>query len=300
MATRECVTEIAVGTTGVGKTYKNKVLIDLYFAKHNRPVLIFDVNLEYSEYKTIDFDCNESDEQIRCLEIMKFTMSSPHIRRIVALRQDGTPMSISEMKQTFFDIAKYFVNGLLVLEDINRYDTNMRGQTAKGIISTLRHRGLDILISFQSISDIPDNLWRTSKYIRIHKNSDDPYNKKNRISNIFIIEIAYLIVQHRYSQSFNYLKSIGISFDNYRNNRNKFIQHQQKADGIFSNVYVQINPPLILNVPELEFKEAVKIFYQKYNNNQISQIVNYKKCNRDEALEILANDSLEYLHNKRK
>jgi len=201
---REPLQLIAIGFKGVGKTYTTKHEIEDYIkndaatGRKARPVLVFDVNGEYEDFAAIDFDIDEPSERKRAAEIMKIT--TPGKYRIVAYKKDRSLMSASEMYSTVITICRTFRNGLLVLEDINKY---MMSNIKIDIVSTLiglRHLGVDLIIHYQSLRAIPPRMWANMNVLRWHKQSDDIDKYKNRLDNYELFKIGERISQKMYMQ----------------------------------------------------------------------------------------------------
>lgn len=183
---------LVCGETGVGKTHQNKKEIENYLKfdpttkRLGRKCLIFDVNDDdYECYTTVD------PEHIRDLK-------SIAARRIRPITRYGETMSIEEKRDMVERMVKQFTNGLLVLEDLDKYMTGAKGQTIVGLLTTNRHSGLDIMISHQSIAKITTTEFQNCTWIRLHKQVDDVSRYRNRIPNYFLVRIASLIVEEQY------------------------------------------------------------------------------------------------------
>lgn len=205
---REPACLIAVGFKGVGKTYTTKEEIESYImndpqtGRRGRPVLVFDVNGEYMDFKAIDFDIEEENDRIRGREIRK--IKTPGKYRIVAFKKNRSPMTPSEMHKTVISIANNYRSGMLVLEDINRYMLSQIKIDMVGLLIGLRHLGVDLIIHYQSMRYIPPRMWGNMNFLRLHKQSDsiDKYDK--RVDNYELFKIAELIVQKRFAVDARY------------------------------------------------------------------------------------------------
>jgi hypothetical protein len=183
---------LVCGETGVGKTFRNRLEIENYLKdvpaekRKGRKVLIFDVNDDdYEGYVTVD------PEHIHQLK-------SIAARRIRPLTKYGHIMSLEEKRDMVERMVKQFTEGLLVLEDLDKYMTGAKGQTIVGLLTTNRHHGLDIMISHQSIAKITTTEFQNCTWLRLHKQVDDITRYKNRIPNYFLVRIASLIVEEQY------------------------------------------------------------------------------------------------------
>ena len=167
-----------------------------------RPVLVFDVNGEYGDYKAIDFDINEENEVLRAAEIRKIT--TPGKYRVVAYKKNKSLMSVSEMNKTVITIAHNFRGGLLILEDINRYMLSQVNIDMVGLLIGVRHYGVDLIIHYQSMRAIPPRLWGNLNVIRWHKQSDNIAKYKDRVDNFELFQIAEFIVNRKYQTDKRY------------------------------------------------------------------------------------------------
>ena len=213
---REPAITIAIGFKGVGKTYTTRQEVEGYI-KNNpetgfkaRPVLVFDVNGEYEDFRAIDFDITEPNEYIRATEIRKIT--APGKYRIVKYKKDRSLMNMSEMYSTVVTISKYYRNGLLILEDINTWLLSNVKIDIVALLIGVRHLGTDIIIHYQSLRFIPPRMWANINYIRWHKQSDDIEKYKERLDNIELFKIAERISETMYLEDpyyYFYLDKMG-------------------------------------------------------------------------------------------
>lgn len=189
---RQPMLVLVCGETGVGKTYRNILEIENYLrgnpvmGRKGRKVLIFDVNDDdYECYPTVDPD------YIKDLRVIR-------ARRIRPLTRSGITMSLDEKRDMVERMVKQFTEGLLVLEDLDKYMTGAKGQTIVGLLTTNRHHGLDIMISHQSIAKITTTEFQNCTWLRLHKQVDDITRYRTRIPNYFLVRIATLIVEEQY------------------------------------------------------------------------------------------------------
>lgn len=204
---REPSFEVVIGFKGVGKTYTTNGVIENYIKNDpsgwkGRPVLVFDVNNEFCDqngyygYKAIDFDVTEKNEYIRSEQIRKII--APGKYRILPYKKNRQPMTINELMITASTIVKYYRNGMLLLEDMNKYALSNFKQEFVGMFIGLRHLGVDLVAHFQSLRAIPPKVWSDMNYLRWHKQSEKIFKYKYRISNLELFSIAECIVDHKY------------------------------------------------------------------------------------------------------
>jgi hypothetical protein len=184
---------VVCGETGVGKTYRTVQEIKQYVSdiaatkKKGRKVLIFDVNDDdYTRYITIDPNHVKDFKEVR-------------IRRIRPITRTGRMMTLTQKREIVEKIVAEFTNGLIVLEDIDKFMVGAKGQEVVGVLCANRHSDLDILISHQSIAKITTTEWQNMTWLRLHKQVDDISRYRNRIPNYALVRIATFIVEEQYN-----------------------------------------------------------------------------------------------------
>ena len=148
---REAGMMVAAGIQGVGKTYLNMHVIkdyvkDKFYNKvSGRKCLIMDVNDEYGAGTYYV-------QALSLKDVPLFTVH-PHIeiRRIRPFHPNGTRMTLDEWAQALFYVLSRFRNGLLLIEDVNKFIGDHLPNDLVGSIATNRHIGLDIILSYQSL-----------------------------------------------------------------------------------------------------------------------------------------------------
>lgn len=208
MEFREPTLEVAIGFRGVGKTYTLNEIAEDYIKTLHRPVLVFDVNNEYESsnkligYKAIDFDVTEPNEYKRSEQIRN--IKAPGKYRILPFKKNRQPMTARELLLTGQTILAYYRNGMMVLEDINKYTASNFKQEFIGTFIGLRHLGVDLVIHFQSLHAIPPKVWDNMEYLRWHKCSEKIVKYKRHISNMELFSIAECVVDTNYQTDQHY------------------------------------------------------------------------------------------------
>jgi hypothetical protein len=194
MALREPQLIIATGRKRIGKTYTTLQVINRYvmdnpaIGKKGRKVLIYDVNQEYTQYKTMGH-----------ADIVNFSINPKvEIRRILAITPDGKIMHIDQMNDLLNKILQEFRGGLLVLEDINRYLIDTKTPEIIGTMATNAHRDLDIICHLQSLAPMTTRMWQNCSVVRFHFQMDDIFRYKTRIPNYELYKIAQCLVNYKY------------------------------------------------------------------------------------------------------
>jgi hypothetical protein len=188
---------VAIGKKGVGKSYTTEKMIQQYVVGNPakgvpaRRVLILDVNDEYSGYKAISIQ-----------DVMLFS-AHPMIeaRRIRPFLDDGKKMTLDDIAQTLFICLDTFRNGLLLIEDVNKYISDTMPNDLVGAICTNRHIGVDIILHYQSIGRITSKVWQNVNVIRLHKFTDTVKKHKHKFEDKFeYLSIAETMINQMYDR----------------------------------------------------------------------------------------------------
>lgn len=192
--TRDAIMMIATGQQRVGKTFQTTKFLDSYIkddpttGKKGQKVLIFDTNMEYTQYKSIGLE-----------NLKRFIKQQrPEIRRVLPLRPDGNICDSDEKVEILEELLKYFAKGLLVLEDINNYLIDASSTKVISAITTIRHREVDLMIHYQSLAALPPRMWQNASVIRFHKQQDTIDRYKSRIPYYEQLKIAEYLVNDKY------------------------------------------------------------------------------------------------------
>lgn len=200
---REAGMMCCTGIQGVGKTYQNMHLIKEYVKDKfynrvpGRKCLIFDTNGEYTKQNFEDSDIHNFDpKRIAIADVPAWSRSEV----VECRRIDAKYASIPEKKKALeFLLANNFVDGMLVIEDINTYILSLTHmEEIVGGIVNLRHRAVDVLISYQSLRPVEPRIWQNSRWIRMHYQADNVSDVKGKVTNPTLFKIAQNIVNNRY------------------------------------------------------------------------------------------------------
>lgn len=201
-STREAGMMTCTGVQGVGKTYLNMYVIreyvkDKFYNKvKGRKCLIFDTNGEYTKEQFAKNDIENFEvKRIALSDIEKWS----HTDNQECRRIDAKNLGIKEKKEAVEYILKVFRNGMLVLEDINTYilSVTFMEEIVGGLVN-LRHRAVDVLISYQSLRPVEPRIWQNSRWVRFHYQADNVNDIKNKVTNPTLFKIAQIIVNERY------------------------------------------------------------------------------------------------------
>lgn len=229
---------VAVGKKGVGKSYTTKQMMQQYaYVNPKRRVLILDVNDEYYDIKAI-----------RIQDIALFSIHPiVEIRRIRPFLDDGKKMTLDDIANTLFIILETFRNGLLLVEDINKYISDTMPNDLVGAICTNRHIGVDIIMHYQSIGRITSKVWQNLNIIRMHKITDSV--KKHK---------------HKFEDKYEYISLAEI-----------MINHEHEKGNKHFFVYIDVDDEKVYGAfTQQQFENAINIFIQNNYTNIINPMLN--------------------------
>ena len=191
---REPILMCATGKKGVGKTYTTMNMIKSYVkpnkktGKKARKVLIYDINMEYTDFKVISVK-----------DIPNFSRQSKiEVRRVLPIMDNGRTATLSDMLVILNQIIENFRGGMLILEDINRYLIASKTTDVIGLLATNRHRDLDIICHFQSLSALDPRMWQNTTFVRFHYQLDDIKRYAQRVPNYEMFKIAQCLLEFKY------------------------------------------------------------------------------------------------------
>ena len=119
--------------------------------------------MEYTDFKVISVK-----------DIPNFSRQSKiEVRRVLPIMDNGRTATLSDMLVILNQIIENFRGGMLILEDINRYLIASKTTDVIGLLATNRHRDLDIICHFQSLSALDPRMWQNTTFVRFHYQIDD-------------------------------------------------------------------------------------------------------------------------------
>jgi hypothetical protein len=264
---REAGMCVCAGAQGTGKTYQTMHTIKAYIKDKidikvkGRKVLIYDTNGEYTQNQ---FERNN---------IPNFQVKSIAIRDVGAWsrsnlsecrRIDAKDLGIKEKKEHVKYILKECRNCLVVLEDINTYilQVSFMEDIVGGLVN-LRHRALDVIVSYQSLRAVEPRMFQNARWIRLNYQTTGIGALKkieDKIPYLSLLYIALLLVKKQYESGNKRFHCYIHSFD-------------QKIKGNFSRK---------------DFYDACLMYCRLHKNEIKEHMVLYDFDNEKEALEDLA------------
>ncbi len=279
---RQPMIMLVCGETGVGKTYRNKqeikhyMMDNLMVGKKGRKVLAFDTNDDdYPSFRTV------SPNHLGKL-------SKVSARRIRPFNADSSPMDNNDKKEVITKIMKFFKNGLVVLDDIDHYMSGAKGQSMIGALCTVRHKGIDILLTHQSVAKITTSEWQNCTWLRLHHQVDDVTRYRDRIPKYEIVRIAQLIVDEQYELSSSAFAKGVITEQQYKVQKSFF-------------VYVNMREQRIKGCSRTAFIRACKKFIDQEEAKKVRMLLNEEDFDgnkvyktKNEAIIKMITDKLRY------
>ncbi|MCB0375779.1 MAG: hypothetical protein KDD04_07665, partial [Sinomicrobium sp.] len=230
---------------------------------------------DYTEYKTVSPD-----------HLHKLTATCP--RRIRPFTKDGSPMGKEDKKQVAKKILKSFRNGLIVLDDIDEYMVGEKGQDMIAALVGLRHKGVDIMFTHQSIGKITRTAFQACTWLRLHHQVDDVTYIKDRIPKYWIVRIAQLIVDEQYDLAYTQFSKGEISEDEFMGRSSYF-------------VYVNLRKVRLRGCSRAAYIRACKKFIDQEQGRKIKMMLQERDFsnkpiykNRNQAIVKLITDYLRF------
>lgn len=256
---REAGMMTAIGFQGVGKSYQHMHLIKEYVKDNlqrrvrGRRCLIFDTNGEFTKEQFTRNDIpNFEPKRIPIGDIGSWCKNG----QIECRRIDAKNISTKDKKAMLEYIIRFFRDGMLVVEDINTFILSMTHmEDIVGGLVNLRHRAVDVLISYQRLRAVEPLIYSNSRYIRLHYSSGRMEDVISKISNFEMYKIAQILVNTRYSSGD---KRFFVYIFNAEN----------KVRGSFE---------------KLEFEEACKKYISAYPK-EAKEYQRMHSCSMDEAI----------------
>jgi len=270
---REAGMMAVTGIQGVGKTYLNMHIIAEYVKNKSnvqgRKCLIMDTNGEYTKEQFKDNNVSNVEPKIISLKDVPAwcRTTSPEVRRI-----DAKSLGIKQKKIVLEYLLKVYRNGMLVIEDINTYFLSITHmEEIVGGIVNLRHRAVDVLISYQSARAVEPRIWQNSRWVRMHYQADNVKEIRNKIPNYAMYRIAQNIVNNRY---FDGDKRFYVYIHNFNNKiEGKFTleEYEHACEQFLSSNRKSIKEHAeMMNITNLEEakKALIKQYKEEYYGNK--------------------------------
>lgn len=184
---------VITGMQGVGKSHNLNERVKKYARFHKKPVIIYDVNDEYSDYDIIRWSDVKSVKGgiVRRVLPYKRQMSGRNLKNIKAF-------DLEDLRNGFFFLLENFRNGCLVLDDFNSYTISTRKTSILSTLTRARHHGLDIIIVLQELGKVTKDLFANSSYFIMHRQNTSLDLERKKITNFPLFKIAENIVNAQF------------------------------------------------------------------------------------------------------
>lgn len=183
---RICLVNGVFGETGGGKSYQTIIEAKYYTqtipgVKNGRKVLIFDTNGEYTMFPAIALN-----------HIKDFS-------KVMVCRINARGWSDSQKKDGAIYCAKNFKNGLLIVDDIDKFAPFNSNKEFTSLMMGGRHEGDDLTLCHQSLDMGTTIFYRNALSIRLHNQvSNESALKSKCEKHLKILKIAQHIVNKQY------------------------------------------------------------------------------------------------------
>jgi len=197
---------IACGRRATGKSIETIEQIYKYvngnaaLGIQGRKALIYDVNDEFGNFKYKDGTIH-SIKSIKISDLTAFTNQTiPEVRRITPYWDNGKRMTIADMSEALGIILNGYRDGLLLVEDINKYTGDHMKQDLLGSLATIRQARIDLIAHYQLVGKAASpKIIGMTNFIRLHKTFDSVEKHKTKFADkAEIVGIAEHIVNRRY------------------------------------------------------------------------------------------------------
>lgn len=161
-----------------------------------RKILIMDTNGEY----TVD-QFEKNGHPNFPVKIIGVGHVGPWSRSslVECRRIDMKALHIDDKLKILGYVMQVLRNCTIVLEDINTITTDINHM--KNIVSSivnLRHKGVDVIISYQSLRAVEPRILTNSKWIRLHHSLGDVMDIKGKLDALDLVKISQLIINTKY------------------------------------------------------------------------------------------------------
>lgn len=192
---------VVVGETGVGKTHFNIQTAENYAkgvpengSKPRKGIILnFQNESDYDKFRTLE----PTPEQI-----IKFVNQQKiEIRQIKAFDEFGKPINTAKKLEIMKSIPLYFRDGLVIYDDMDKYNKFSQDQDFVGSLMGNRHIGFDAIFAHQSWRKISVTELENLKYVRVHHTNDTPMSmppEKREVIEMDLCMLAYYAVDTQY------------------------------------------------------------------------------------------------------
>jgi hypothetical protein len=230
---REAWLTVVCGRKGAGKSYTTSKILEEYCATLNRKVLILDLNGEYVQYKSIT--CDERNIN------MFSAQRTVEIRRIAPFKKGGVK-NLEELKEDMNILLRHYRSGLLLIEDPSMILGDSLDRDIVGAIATIRHKGVDVVLHFQSLSKTGHpKLVANTNLLRYHRVEDSVERSKDKfVGKIEILKICEAISKNKVELGLSLQRDYEAKNKDYRTNPKKTKEYEDIYTK-YCRIYIWVN-----------------------------------------------------------
>jgi hypothetical protein len=108
-------------------------------------------------------------------------------------------MNLNELVDVLKFVSANYFNGLLLVEDINKYVSDNMPNDIIGSICTQRHSGVDVILHYQHIARVSTKVWQNLNTMRLHRYNGSIDKYADRLDDVYdLLKIAENIVNTRF------------------------------------------------------------------------------------------------------
>lgn len=251
---REAGMSVAVGSQGVGKSWKTKFLIfdmvkgDMALGTKGSKVIVMDTNGEYTDAEFDKMGMKGFSSKKIALDDVQSWCLSPLVE---CRRIDAKNLSMDKKLETLEHLIKVCRDVVLVIDDINTYVLNITHlREIVGGLVNLRHRACDVIVSYQSLRAVEPRMIANCRWVRMHYQSDDVYDVKGKLGgHLELFKITQILVNTKYFGGDKRFYAFVMKADNkakgkfskkefaeaclkYLNGNSKIVKQYQKENGM--------------------------------------------------------------------
>jgi hypothetical protein len=266
---------VAIGRKGIGKTFTTVKLID-YYVRGNpskgikpRRCLIYDVNNEFTQYKTLAVQ-----------DVKKFCFQKTiEARRIGIYKKDGSAKGLDEIANDLSIVMENFRGGLLLIEDLTKFVGDSFSTDIIGKLCTLRHVDTDVYIHFQGIGKLGHpKILMNANIARLHMFEDSVERHKNKFNEkTEILKIGEAVVNNNGEIGQKMIREIKKTYHDEWQTNPKLVKQIKDIENkyIRTFVYVDFDDQVIKgDFTQAEFREAIFSYIKSNRNETIGKRIN--------------------------
>jgi hypothetical protein len=265
----------AIGRKGIGKSWQTIRLINHYVlgnpSKGIKPrrCLIYDVNNEFTQYKTLAVE-----------DVKKFCFQTTiEARRITIYKKDGSAKGLDEIASDLAIVMENFRGGLLLIEDLTKFVGDSFSTDIIGKLCTLRHVDTDVYIHFQGVGKLGHpKILMNCNVCRLHLFEDSVERHKNKFNEkTEILKIGEAVVNNSGEIGQKMIREIKKKYPDKWRTDPKLVKQLKDIENKYIRifVYVDFDDRVIKGAfSESEFREAIFTYIKMNKSETLGKRIN--------------------------